>query len=168
VLDHEFRLLNEGGPTLSNFYIYQPEKSFFISPDPQTKAFMQKTYPLNCSNLQTTLNHPNSVFHILTTLLLKTFYEMKEHTDLLQHLKCTLYSEDIKINIIEKTPYPELSSNTMKKNLVEFFQIMQYHQGKVEEMLDKYPIVMDIFTLFLRTVLSNMGVKGASNYHEVV
>lgn len=35
-------------------------------------------------------------------------------------------------------------------------------------MLDKYPIVMDIFTLFLRTVLISMEVKGASNFQEIV
>lgn len=50
-------------------------------------------------------------------------------------------------------PRRELKSGVMKKILVEFFQVMQYNEGPCESILDKYPIVLEIFTLFLRTIL---------------
>lgn len=45
---------------------------------------------------------------------------------------------------------------------------MQYHQGKVEQMLDKYPIVVEIFTLFFRTILKKMGLQGANNFRTTI
>lgn len=57
------------------------------------------------------------------------------------------------IDQIMGMPRRELKSGVMKKILVEFFQVMQYNEGPCESILDKYPIVLEIFTLFLRTIL---------------
>ena len=48
--------------------------------------------------------------------------------------------------------------------MVEFFHIMHYYTGRLETILDKYPIVMEIFTLFLRTLLMKMGIYHAVDY----
>ena len=46
--------------------------------------------------------------------------------------------------------------------------MMHYYKGPLEFILDKYPIVMEIFTLFLRTTLMKMGLQGADNFlHSV-
>ena len=56
----------------------------------------------------------------------------------------------------------------MKKILVEFFQVMQYHSGACEPILDKYLVVLEIFTLFFRTILTYMDIPNADHYNKEV
>lgn len=54
----------------------------------------------------------------------------------------------------------------MKKLVVEFFYSLMYSdlEDKVEGILCKYPIVMEILVLFFRTVLANLGLPLARDY----
>ena len=54
----------------------------------------------------------------------------------------------------------------MKKILVELFQVLKYNDGPTEPILDKYPIVQEIFILFFRSVLAKItdGSFGERNY----
>ena len=69
--------------------------------------------------------HMNSCFHIFGCVLLKMLFEDKEGITLLQKLKCILYSPDLNIIHIKNKPHAELRNNSMKKILVEFFQILE-------------------------------------------
>lgn len=40
VLDSEMKLLNTAGPSLTNFYSYDPDQSLFHPPTPQTKQHL--------------------------------------------------------------------------------------------------------------------------------
>ena len=113
---------------------------------------------------QSTPNHPNSVFDIITCVMLKVYFGPEGKTELLQHLKCTLYAPKITINDGEGFPYRHLPDSILKKMLVEFFQVMQYHEGKVEDILVRYPIILPIFASFFRTILHKLGVPNALNF----
>lgn len=58
---------------------------------------------------------------------MKIIFGPHKRTDLLEKLKCTLYSPDVKLDRIVALPPRGLDNNLMKKILVEFFQVMQYH-----------------------------------------
>lgn len=97
--------------------------------------------------------------------------DRKNRHALLQNLKCTLYSEKLDLSTIRNNPISDLSSKDMKKILVELFQVLKYHQGHPEIILDKYPIVQKIYVLFLRAVLllNPRGLKDQEiNYHVKV
>jgi hypothetical protein len=50
-----------------------------------------------------------------------------------------------------------MTSNQMKKLVVEFFYLLAYSffDDKIDAKLNKYPIVMTIFLLFLRKLLTD-------------
>lgn len=51
--------------------------------------------------------------------------------DLLEHLKCTLYSPALNLENIINSPISNLNTNDMKKIIVELFQVLKYNDGPV-------------------------------------
>ena len=111
-------------------------------------------------------NRVNSQFTMLTCILMKIIFGPHKRSDLLEKLKCTLYAPDVQLDQIQALPARGLTSDLMKKILVEFFQVMQYHSGPCEPILDKYLIVLEIFTLFFRTILNSMEITNAGHYNK--
>ena len=54
----------------------------------------------------------------------------------------------------------------MKRLIVDFFYSLAYSHSdkKVEEKLNKYPIILDILVLYIRRVLFNLGISNSDNY----
>jgi hypothetical protein len=54
----------------------------------------------------------------------------------------------------------------MKKLMVEFFYSLAYSYSakKVEEKINKYPIILEILVMYVRRVLDNLGISNADNY----
>jgi len=53
----------------------------------------------------------------------------------------------------------------MKKFIVEFLYSLSYsdYENKVESKLGKFPIIMKILVLFMRTILTHLEIKNADN-----
>lgn len=125
VLNHELELLDIPGETLSHFYIYHSENTAFLVPSATFCDRYQKEFGMR--QIKSCGNRVNSQFTVLACVLMKIIFGPQKRGDLLEKLKCTLYSPEIKIDKILGLPARGLSSNIMKKILVEFFQVMQYH-----------------------------------------
>ena len=92
--------------------------------------------------------------------------------DVLYILKNTILSEQlntVQIKNIQKTRLAELSPQLLKKFMVEFLFELKYSaaDNKIEEKMNKNPIVLDIFVLLFRKLLVTLNVN-AEDFNKTV
>jgi hypothetical protein len=64
----------------------------------------------------------------------------------------------------------ELSSNQMKKLMVEFIHVLSYssEKNKVEIYLNKYPVIETVMLLLMRAILRDCKIPNADQYNKPV
>lgn len=160
VLEHELQLLNAPGPSLSDFYRQENEARMFVGLE-AAKVSISKMV----SSPRVSLNPQNGVFYSLTLTLMKVLFG-KNGSELLQHLKCTLYSPTISISHVTNCSAEKVPDEVRKKILVEFFQVLQYNTGDLEAVFMKYPFAVLNFIFLLRTILKGLRVPGALDFSK--
>ena len=102
LLDYEFRLLNENGPTLSQYYVCEPQQSsLFIDPPQKTREYVNQKYHVGGKSMKSCGNSVNAPFYIFACILHKIFFEGEKHLEMLDHLKCILYSPTLQTDRIK-------------------------------------------------------------------
>jgi hypothetical protein len=85
-------------------------------------------------------------------------------------VKSLLYEESLDLAKIAHHPFEGLASNEIKKLMVEFIFELQFtdYSKTLIKTLNKYPVILYVLVMFLRTLLAKYGLEEANDYNTLI
>jgi len=101
--------------------------------------------------------------------------DLENNLFLLETIKCSLYSKDVDMKIIRNAP-PNYETKQLKLMAYRFFSFMEHPSLSLKTsrnkcaqwILTENPLLLLAFTLFLRVILSKIGIEEADDFKKCV